>query len=237
MAALCPSLIGPALCQSVDIYCERTSAAFFAEPLNAVSNLAFIIAGWVAWQEFWRSQSPHDDALLAAIIAIIPIVGIGSFAFHTLATGWAQWADVIPILIFMLLYLWLAMRRYVGWSRVLSSLALLVFALATLALETRVPAQFLWGGAMYLPTVAVCLAIALAPIDVDRRVRRTIAIAVSLFVFGFTLRSLDAPMCTALPIGMHYFWHISNATVLYLFVHAAILHGRRRPQNAQLRTA
>ncbi len=30
--------------QAVDIYCERTSAAFWAEPVNALSNLSFIAA-------------------------------------------------------------------------------------------------------------------------------------------------------------------------------------------------
>ena len=235
MPGLCASLIGPALCQSVDFYCERTSASIFAEPLNAVSNLAFFVAGWAAWQEFRRSQNSRDDPLLAAIIAFIPIVGVGSLIFHTLATAWASWADVIPILIFMLLYLWLAMQRYLGWPKMLSAIALAAFLVATLALERMAPAEFLWGGAMYLPTVVACLLIVLAPLDADRQVRRIIAAAVALFLVGFTLRSLDVPLCTTLPIGTHYFWHVSNATVLYLLARAAILHGRRR--EPQLRSA
>nr|AHN97604.1 hypothetical protein [uncultured bacterium 12AC_lac13] len=225
MSGLCSSLIGSALCQPVDIYCERTSTALFAEPLNAISNLAFIIAGWMAAEEFRRSGHSRDDTLLIAIIVLLPIVGVGSLLFHTLATRWASWADVIPILIFMLLYLWLALRRYLGWQRGLTLIALVVFLLSTLALETMVPEQVLWGGAMYLPTVAACLVIVLAPMQAERRVRRTIALAVGMFLLGFTLRSLDAPLCTSLPIGTHYFWHVSNAIVLYLLVRAAILHG------------
>jgi hypothetical protein len=104
----------------------------------------------------------------------------------------------------------------------------MVFLVSTLALEAVVPEEVLWGGAMYLPTVAACLFVVLAPMDVEPQVRRTIALAVGLFLVGFTLRSLDGPLCPALPIGLHYFWHIANATVLYLLVHAAILHGRRR---------
>jgi hypothetical protein len=209
----------------VDIYCERTSASLLAEPLNAVSNLAFIVAGWIAWREFRRSQPFRDDPLIVWLITLMPIVGIGSLAFHTLATRWAQWADVIPILIFMLLYLWLAMQRYLRWPKGISAIAGLAFLLSTVALETMVPVEVLWGGAMYLPTVAACLVIVLAPIDADRQVRRIIAIAVVQFLLGFTLRSLDQPLCTTLPVGLHYFWHISNAVVLYLLVHAAILHG------------
>jgi diketogulonate reductase-like aldo/keto reductase len=36
----CPTVLGE-LCRSVDIYCERTSPAFFAEPLNALTNIGF----------------------------------------------------------------------------------------------------------------------------------------------------------------------------------------------------
>jgi hypothetical protein len=235
MPELCPSLIGPALCQTVDLYCERTSASLLAEPLNAVSNFAFIIAGWLTWREFRQRQAPGDDPLLAAIVAIIPIVGIGSLLFHTFGTQWASWADVIPILIFMLLYLWLALRRYFAWPSWLSFTAVLAFLVATLVLEAGVPSQVLWGGAMYLPTLAVCAAIVLAPVDWDKRARRTIGLAVAVFVLSFTFRTLDAPVCDSLPIGTHFLWHICNAIVLYLLAHAAILHGRgTRPAREDL---
>ena len=37
--------------QKVDIYCERTDFAFWSEPLNAVSNAAFVIAALLVWRE------------------------------------------------------------------------------------------------------------------------------------------------------------------------------------------
>ena len=36
--------------RAIEMYCERTSAAWDAEPLNAVSNAAFFIAAWAAWR-------------------------------------------------------------------------------------------------------------------------------------------------------------------------------------------
>jgi len=51
MSIACPSLIGsqyPELCAAVDHYCERTSSAFDAEPLNALTNAAFLVAAWGA---------------------------------------------------------------------------------------------------------------------------------------------------------------------------------------------
>jgi ceramidase len=229
MAAFCPSLIesfGPALCEPVDIYCERTSASFFAEPLNAISNLAFLFAAWAAWREFRRVRGFNGDSFLAELITVIAIVGLGSFAFHTLATRWAEWGDVIPILVFMLMYLWLAMRRYLLWPKWLAAILLVLFFTVTFGIEARVPEQILWGGAMYLPTVAALIAIAFAPIEWTGHGRQTMFAAVACFLISFAFRTLDAPICPTLPIGTHYAWHILNATLLYLLLHVAIRHGR-----------
>lgn len=225
MPGICESLLEPGLCQAVDLYCERTSADLLAEPLNALSNLAFVLAGWAGWREFRQSDVQSSSPLLAAIVALGPIIGVGSLLFHTLATRWAGWADVIPILGFMLLYLWLSFRCYLGWPTWLASLSLVAFFLSTIVLEIAIPERVLWGGAMYLPTIATYLAIVFAPIGGPREVRRSFVVAVCLFLVGFAFRTLDLPLCGSVVSGVHYLWHVSNAIVLYLLVHAAILHG------------
>jgi len=44
-----------------------------------------------------------------------------------------------------------------------------------------------------------------------------------LFVFAvsLTLRTLDEPLCAALPVGTHYLWHVLNGVTLYLVAKAA----------------
>src|SRR5687768_2996924 len=86
-------------------YCERgADAAFWAEPLNALSNIAFLAAALAAGRELAGRPTGgrrHFEALLVVLVAVI---GVGSFLFHTLATRWAMYADVIPIGLFMLAY-------------------------------------------------------------------------------------------------------------------------------------
>ena len=36
--------------EAVDGYCERVDAAFWSEPINAVTNAAFLIAAIWAWR-------------------------------------------------------------------------------------------------------------------------------------------------------------------------------------------
>lgn len=241
MSLSCPSFLrslDPDLCRAIDHYCERTSDAWHAEPLNALSNLALVIAGWAAWRLAAARLGPRRDPLLAVVIAAIPVIGVGSFTFHTLATRWAEWLDVIPILVFMLLYLWLAMTRFFGWPVLVKLPILLVFLALTLGLEMGVPATVLWGGAMYVPALMAVFAIGVAPGQwVASGTRSSFLVAIPIFALAFALRTLDVPMCESVRFGTHFLWHVFIALFLYLLVRAAILQGsaglvlavRRRP--------
>jgi hypothetical protein len=227
MSAICPAFLAaldPALCRAVDHYCERVGNAWHAEPLNAVTNFAFVVAGWLVWRLATRRMRLAEDRLLTIVIAIIPAIGVGSFTFHTLATRWAEWIDVIPILLFMLLYVWLVMTRFFGWPGRVKLPILLAFLVATLTLEIAVPPSVLWGGAMYLPTIVALLGLAAAPARLVRRVRGSFCLAVPVFLLAFALRTLDAPLCDFLPFGTHFLWHLFNALLAYLLARAAILH-------------
>ncbi len=162
---------------------------------------------------------------------MIPIIGVGSFTFHALATRWAEWADVIPILVFMLMYFWLAMTRFFSWPVLAKLPILLAFLFITLALEAGIPATVLWGGCMYVPTLVALLAMGAAPARwVTKGARSRFLLVIPVFVLAFTLRTLDAPLCTSLPIGTHFLWHVFNAIFLYLLARAAILHGTSEPR-------
>lgn len=98
---------------AIDSYCERTDASYWAEPVNALSNLSFVVAAVVAWR-IARTAGDRPAQLLAVAAAL---VGVGSFLFHTHATRWALQADVWPIRVFVLLYVAVAVVRLLGVPR------------------------------------------------------------------------------------------------------------------------
>ena len=53
-------------------------------------------------------------------IALVFLIGLGSLAFHLLADGASLLADVVPIDVFMLVYLGFALNRFLrvppGWT-------------------------------------------------------------------------------------------------------------------------
>lgn len=212
------------LSRPVDIYCERTNPAWNAEPLNAISNIAFFIAAWAVWRLQKQRPNVAFPGAIRALWIIIAVVGAGSLTFHTVATRWAEWADVIPILAFMIVYCWLVLTAFFGWPAWLKTAATLLFFGATFYLESDAFEELLWGGAMYLPTLVFMLAAGIGILRHDARAGRSFFAAAGLFVISFTARTLDEPLCGTIPAGMHYFWHVFNAGVLFLLVRTLMLY-------------
>jgi Ceramidase len=226
--------------QPVDIYCERTTAAWNAEPLNAISNLAFFIAAWAAWR--LQKQRPNTalSGPIQALWIIIAVVGAGSLTFHTIATRWAEWADVIPILVFMIVYCWMILTVFFGLAMWLKILITFVFFAATFVLESDEFQDVLRGGAMYLPTLFFLMAAGAGIWRRDADAGKAFFVAALLFVISFTFRSIDQRLCDHIPIGTHYFWHFFNAAVLFLLVRTLILHapgGEEAARRANAQTA
>ena len=144
--------------------------------------------------------------------------------FHVIATRWAEWADVVPILIFMLVYVWLFLTHFFCWPVFARAIAVVALVGSTLAIEAMVPASILWGGALYVPTVFTLLVFGAALLGRQPRAGLAFFGATLLFLVSFTARTLDMPLCPSFAHGTHFLWHLLNATVLYLLARTLIVH-------------
>lgn len=217
--------------QSVSQYCERASSAFWAEPVNALTNGAFALAALLLVWWLWRRGRGRGDWDLWCLTALIACIAVGSFLWHTLAVPWSAAADVAPILLFVSLYLVVFLRRAAGWSLGWALLALVGLEAANVALPLLFPGA-LNGSIGYVPTwlgMAV-----LAFIVRGGRASRVLLMAFAVFTVSLTLRSLDQWACPSLGTGTHPAWHVLNAVVLYLAVVAAHLGGV--PRGRRLRS-
>src|SRR3546814_7159311 len=89
----------------IDLYCERVGPGLWSEPLNLVTNLAFILAGVLLVVALRRAgPAVRRDPAIIGLAVLVLVVGIGSGLFHSFATRWAALADVIPIALFILFY-------------------------------------------------------------------------------------------------------------------------------------
>jgi hypothetical protein len=193
----------------IDAYCERTSPAYWAEPVNAVTNAAFLIAAVIMWR---RTQGLP---MARAMCVVLGLIGLGSWLFHTHANGLTALMDVLPILGFILLYLFAATRDLLGWQGWWPWVAVagfLPYAIGTgAALGAVLP---LGSSAAYAPIPPLILAYAWAIGRSAPGTGRGMTLGAGILIASLTFRTLDGPLCDALPLGTHFLWHILNGIML-----------------------
>ena len=54
----------------IDLYCERFGPGIWAEPINALTNLAFLVAAFAAWRlaDQYRSLSVTTELLIGLLV-------------------------------------------------------------------------------------------------------------------------------------------------------------------------
>ena len=203
----------------VDSYCERLGPGFWAEPLNALTNIAFLLAALLVWP---RTTGQPLARLLAMILFVI---GIGSFLFHTFATRWAALADTLPIGLYILTYIYAANRHYWGWpvwAAALGTLAFIPYAVVLTPLFDRLPfftvSSFYWPVPLLIAAYAFLLRLR-APATAGG-----LAFGAALLCVSLTFRSLDDPLCSAIPLGTHFLWHVLNAVMLAHMILVLLRH-------------
>ncbi len=204
----------------MDLYCERCGPGFWAEPLNALSNVAFLLAAAAAWQGAHRRGTLSRD--VALLIGLAATVGVGSFLFHTFATRLTMYLDVIPILVFQVAFVWVYARRLMGWPPSAVWAALLGLLAASLA--------GLWfrgalnGSLAYVPAWMLLAALgAYHATHAERKPWQMPAAAV-LVLIALAFRTIDLAVCDLVPTGTHFLWHLINGLAFYLVLESVILN-------------
>ncbi|MBU1211044.1 MAG: hypothetical protein KJ587_07200 [Alphaproteobacteria bacterium] len=181
-----------------------------------------------------RAKKPGRGLVELFLIALVFVIGTGSFLFHTLANRWSAIADVAPIGIFMLLYIAYALKRFVGfgWGLTLIGLGAFSIALWQVGQMRCGPTLCLGGSVAYLPALATLLAVGVVLALKRHPAWASILGGGMIFAVSLTLRTFDKTWCehTAFgdygEVGTHLWWHLLNALLLFVLLRAAILHGR-----------
>lgn len=215
--------------QAVNNYCERTGPEFWSEPLNAVTNAAFLLGAAATWWLAGR-QGRRGDWGVIALVGLQVAIGIGSFLFHTLATRWGGLADVIPIQLFILVYLHLATVRLLGAPVWAGAAAAAAFVPASVVAAMGIAALVgpLNGSVGYVPTMLLLFAYAGALALRGHPAARGLAVGGALLAVSLVWRTLDdqsGAVCAAFPLGTHWLWHLTNGVLLAWVAGVMVRHG------------
>lgn len=197
------------LLEPINAYCERLGPEYWAEPVNAATNVAFLIAAGI------MATRLRGSGLVMgwAMVGVLATIGIGSFLFHTHANRLSAILDVVPILCFILLYIFAATRDILGLSQrsaLMAVVGFIPYSAALVPIFSLVPG--LGSSAGYAPVPLLILIYAgLSP---DRQTARGLAFGAGILILSLTFRTLDMPLCVQIPVGTHFLWHVLNGIML-----------------------
>ncbi len=220
----------------IDIYCERTAVGFWNEPLNAISNLAFILAALWGFAELKKRDLWAPPLLV--LVALAFCIGVGSFLFHTYANAWSELADVIPIWTFVAVYILVSVRYFgnVNFGKIglvtgsVIAVGFVVYWIFSSDASTDVTQPLdttpdpLNGSGQYAPAVIALIVVVILSYAKKVDVRHWLGVAALTFFISLTARTIDRDICTVLPIGTHYIWHTLNGLMIGLLLQAIIRH-------------
>lgn len=197
----------------IDIYCERVAPGLWAEPLNAATNLSFIIAAVFAYKFAKERDALTQHSVL--LILLMCAIGVGSTLFHTFATKLTQLSDVLPILFYQIAFIWFYSLFAIKLNA-LKTVGLFVVFMVMTVLSEMAPSHILNGSLGYAPSITFLLGFGIWHYKTKQPEPFILLLAALVFSVSLTFRSIDMMMCETIVIGTHFLWHVLNGCVLYL---------------------
>ena len=194
------------------IYCELPIWGTLFEPLNTISNLAFMVAAYFVWRLLDQTSERRLRWQVGTLGLLLAAIGVGSGLWHYYGTGWALVTDVIPIQLFLLAFLWFLLEQLyrLVWLRLL----LMVGFVAT-TVFVPVIAPFASG---YIGALVFAYGLSYFVYRHNLKQGRYFFITLLIFSLSLTTRQLDLSTCDLTHgHGLHLFWHVLNSYVLYRF--------------------
>lgn len=186
-----------------------------------------------------KERRSADHVLL---IALVLLIGLGSLAFHVLADRASLFADVVPINVFMLVYLGFALNRLLGLPPGWTTLTLIGFA-AVVFLTTQMKcwsggigfpgpevikaSECLNGSLVYLPALFGMAIVGGLLAERKQPAAPYVLWAALISAISVIFRSLDLALCDAYQlegrsVGTHFVWHLLNGLALLLLLRASL---------------
>lgn len=200
----------------LDSYCERAGdPSAFAEPLNFITNGFFILASIIAVRALIKHAGSGKQADLWLLGVFLFAIGIGSGLWHWKPSPTTVLLDVIPITLFMHLFLVSALRRLflLPWVRVLGWWG--GYVAITILAQRYLPPDVLHGTVMYLPTYGVMLLLTYGMYRRNAALGKLFAGITLVWTLSLIARTIDLEICSRFSMGTHFIWHTLNAWVLW----------------------
>ena len=195
-------------------YCERTTDSFLSEPLNSITNLAFLIVAIFIYKKY------RDQIYVNVFSFSIFFIGIGSFLFHTIPSKITGLVDILFILIFILIYIYLISYCLLTLNKLFSASHAFISPFLYFYLGGILKSNFLFlGDSSFYVIILIHLYIIFLISFINKiDFSLHILLAALIFTLSISFRAVDHYFCAENIHGTHFVWHICNSLVLYVLV-------------------
>ncbi len=191
-------------------YCESLIGYFFPQPLNIISNVAFLIAAFLAY----RYLRNHRVSRLYILPILLGIIGIGSAWWHITNSRLGDILDTFSIVLFASVAVLLLLTE-IAKSKVVTALSFIL--LLSLVLITERFAA--WNGS--LPYVVLLIGFVIIGVIYIKKIPSAKSVflsAILIFLIAIVFRSVDIILCPCIPFGTHFLWHVLLAGLGYQII-------------------
>ena len=194
-------------------YCESATNFWLHEPLNAITNLAFIIGAYYLFKLIKKEKLSMPLGLI--LLSLMIILGLGSLAWHSYRSLPTLLLDEIPIYIFIIFagyYLTQTLTR----SHKITLMILASISAAYYLIFAYIPGINISNGVLkYIFALLIFLVLSTFIVKKFGSGYNFI-LSFSIFAVAIIFRIIDLFVCSNFPIGTHFVWHILVAMVMYL---------------------
>lgn len=197
------------------LYCERSGHELFAEPLNAISNIAFILAGFGIYKLLQKNKIYQAE--YKGVILLIFLVGLGSFLWHTTRNQYTLFLDAIPAALSVALITYLLLSKLIG-NKLFALLAVALLLPSRFLISSFAPTDFISSLIRNGINAAVFLVIIVCAFKKYGNIAFEGLIVLAIYLLAITMRTIDLEVCSTISVGTHFLWHIFNALAVYLAI-------------------
>ncbi len=202
-----------------DNYCERVGTGLFAEPLNLITGLAFVVLGG------WLLQRPRQPGLSRVMALTCLATGFTTVLQHLHPSRAMALIDIVPTFLFVGITFFAYARDVMRLSpgeAVSGTVVMLPFVGGSLLLLLALDEPFASAGYASLPVFVLGMAVVLRQRDGGTGFR--VMLAAVVLVGALALRGLDLPLCDRFPWGTHFLWHLGAAASIGMLICAYRRH-------------
>lgn len=193
-------------------YCEQVAGFWLTQPLNVITNLAYIIGGVYLYRYVKVNNLNRNLGIILSGLMIA--LGVGSTAWHSHKSIPTIMMDEVPIYLFILLSIFILTKSLTkSFLNTLGAMGLV--AIIYHVIFTYIPGAGVYSGSLKY-AFALFVFVALSMLVVKKYGQEyNFSTPLCIFAIAIALRSVDLYICQYFPLGTHFLWHILVAAAMY----------------------